>query len=136
MREGLVLGEAGAEGIDPGALENLVTLAKTEKSEALVILKNGKLVFEDYFGGKDEPIMAMSASKSFVSIAFGLLLAEGKLGSLDDLVVSTVPTFAAADPRKATMTYRHLIDTGIGLASAGTLWVDDVKSKWWSPRSR
>lgn len=114
MREGFVVGDPAAEGIDAAALARLITRAKTQHSEALVVVKNGKLVHEDYFGAADEPIVAMSASKSFTSLAYGFLLAEGKLASLDERVVTTLPGFAA-DPRKAKITYRQLLSQTSGL---------------------
>jgi CubicO group peptidase (beta-lactamase class C family) len=121
VREGFVVGDPAAEGIDDVALAKLVTKAKTQHSEALVVVKNGKLVYEEYFGKDDEPIVAMSASKSFTSLAYGFLLAEGKLASLDELVVKTLPGFASADPRKAKITYRHLLTqtSGIDTTRAG-----------------
>lgn len=114
LKEGLVVGDPEAEGIDPSALANLIARAKAQHSEALVVLKNGKLVYEDYFGLADEPIVAMSASKSFTSLAIGFLLAEGKLASLDELVSKTLPGFAQ-DSRKAKITYRHLLTQTSGI---------------------
>jgi CubicO group peptidase (beta-lactamase class C family) len=114
LKEGLVVGDPEAEGIDASALTKLVAKAKAQHSEALVVLKNGKLVYEDYFGLADEPIVAMSASKSFTSLAFGFLVAEGKLASLDELVSKTLPGLAS-DPRKAKITYRHLLTQTSGI---------------------
>jgi CubicO group peptidase (beta-lactamase class C family) len=104
-----------AEGIDTAALSRLVRDAIQEHSEALIVLRNGKLVYENYFGMADEPIYAMSASKSFVDLAYGFMLAERRLKSLDERVATLLPTFAAVDPRKAATTYRHLLSQSSGL---------------------
>ncbi|MDB4938793.1 MAG: uncharacterized protein JWP87_5765 [Labilithrix sp.] len=114
VREGFVVGEPEAEGIDGAALAKLVAKAKAQHSEALVVVKNGKLVYEEYFGHPDEPIVAMSASKSFTSLAYGFLLEDEKLASLDELVSKTLPGFAA-DPWKAKITYRHLLTQTSGI---------------------
>jgi CubicO group peptidase (beta-lactamase class C family) len=114
LREGLVVGDPAAEGIDAKALARLVAKATAQHSDALVVVKNGKLVYESYFGQKDEPIYAMSASKSFTSLAYGFLLDEGKLASLDEPIAKTLPAFAS-DPRKAKVTYRHLLSQTSGL---------------------
>ena len=114
-REGFPLGEPATEGIDRAALDALVAEARAQHSEALVVVKNGKLVVEEYFGFEDEPIMAMSASKSFTALAFAFLLEEKKLASLDEPVAKIVPGFATADPRKANITYRHLLTQTSGI---------------------
>ncbi len=115
LREGFVVGDPASEGIPDAALAKLVAKAKAQHSEALVVVKNGKLVYEDYFGLVDEPIVAMSASKSFTSLAYGFLLADGKLASLDELVSKTLPGFSTVDPRKAKITYRHLLTQTSGI---------------------
>lgn len=114
-REGIPVSTPAAEGISDSALQVLIANASTERSEGVVILRNGKVVYENYFGRIDAPIMAMSASKSFVGLAFGFLLADRKLASLDEPVVKQLPTFADADPRKASITYRHLLSHTSGL---------------------
>ncbi len=114
LDEGFVVSTPAAEGIDQAAFDKLVAKAKSEHSEAVVILRNGKLVYKDYFGTADEPIIAMSASKSFTSLAYGFLLADGKLASVDETVGKRFPAFAS-DERKAKVTYRHLLTQTAGL---------------------
>jgi len=69
-----------------------VSDAAKENSEALIVIRNGKLVYESYFGTDGAPIIANSVRKSFVSLASGFLLAEGKLASLDERVIKVVPS--------------------------------------------
>lgn len=114
-REGLPVSTPAAEGISDPALKVLIADAAAQQSDAVVILRNGKVVYEYYYSVDDSPIMAMSASKSFVALAFGYLLADGKLASLDEPVLRQLPTFADADPRKASITYRHLLSHSAGL---------------------
>lgn len=63
VREGFEVGVPAAEGIDEAALARLSAKAKAQHSQALLVVKNGKLVREEYFGAADGPIFAMSARK-------------------------------------------------------------------------
>lgn len=114
-KEGLPVSSAAGEGIDSVALARLAANAEAAASEAVVILRNGRIVYENYFGFTDDPIYAMSASKSFVSLAFGFLLTEGKLSSLDQRVETQLPHFSAVDARKAGITYRQLLTQTSGI---------------------
>lgn len=135
VRDGLVVSTPLAEGIDVGALDSLVTQAKVEHSEALIVLRNGKLVYQNYFGTVDEPILVMSVSKSMVSLAVGFLIAEGKLASLDEPVSNVLPGFADVDPRKAAITYRHLLSQTSGLDPARAFaFTNDIESRAISSR--
>jgi CubicO group peptidase (beta-lactamase class C family) len=55
----------------------------------LVVLKGGKLVHESYYlgTGPDDLRISWSVAKSFLSALFGVIMAEGAIGSLDDQVV-------------------------------------------------
>ncbi len=56
------------------------------KATSLVVLRNGKLAFEDYYLGTkpDDLRVSWSVAKSFLSAVFGIAVAEGKIRSLDD----------------------------------------------------
>ncbi|WP_458791586.1 serine hydrolase domain-containing protein [Yoonia sp. MH D7] len=60
---------------------------------SLVILKDGAIVFEDYFLGTQPRDLRInwSVSKSYLSILFGILLDEGVIASIDDPVVKYAP---------------------------------------------
>ncbi len=58
-REGIPVSTPAAEGISDSALKVLIANASAERSEGVVILRNGKVVYENYFGRIDAPIMAM-----------------------------------------------------------------------------
>ena len=54
----------------------------------IIVLKDGKVIFENYYNGNDKSTHAIvfSVSKSFVSFLIGVALEEGKIESLDDPV--------------------------------------------------
>ena len=62
-------------------------------STGLVVMANGKLVFEGYYQGNDAQSQAISWSvgKSFVSTLIGFALADGSIKSLQDPVGDYVP---------------------------------------------
>ena len=60
---------------------------------ALVVLKDGAIVYENYFKGTaaDDLRISWSVAKSFLSALVGVLVAEGKITSIDDPVTQYVP---------------------------------------------
>lgn len=80
---------------------------------ALLIVRNGYLVFEEYYQGFHHQSYhsISSATKAYTSALLGVLLAQGKIQSLDQPMLDFFPEFAAteADPRKKAVTLRHLL---------------------------
>ncbi|MGL5011933.1 MAG: serine hydrolase domain-containing protein [Paracoccaceae bacterium] len=64
----------------------------------LVILKDGQLVHESYYLGTtpDDLRISWSVAKSFLSVLFGILEAEGAFASLDDPVTKYAPALAGS----------------------------------------
>ena len=121
----LPVGDPAAEGIDPAQLAALVERAAATSSDALVILKNGKLVGEWYFGKPRTPIETMSVTKSVVGLAVGLLIDAGQVASLDVPVYGLFPEWNQG--KKRAITLRHLVDHTSGLQ------VDTVEEIYASP---
>src|SRR5512133_2225719 len=71
---------------DAAQLQAVLDRAKETQSDAVVIVRDGKLAAEWYAGGRDKKIEAMSATKSVVALAIGRLLFTGKLKSVDEPV--------------------------------------------------
>lgn len=67
-------------------------LTETDTS-ALLVLKDGEIIFEDYYltGGQDVTWLSMSVAKSFISALVGIALDEGKLTSIEDPITQYVP---------------------------------------------
>jgi CubicO group peptidase (beta-lactamase class C family) len=106
-------GTAGELGIDPAALEKLRKRAQEADSDAVVIIKDGRLVADWDFGQKRGPIEAMSATKSIVNLAIGRLIDTGKIKSLDQPVSDFYPEWKQG--RKKLITLRHLLNHTSGL---------------------
>ena len=64
----------------------------------LVILKDGRIVHESYFQftKADDRRISWSVAKSFLSVLFGIVQAEGAIASLDDPVTKYAPELAGS----------------------------------------
>ena len=110
-------------------------LAETD-TDGIAILKDGKLVFEQYFNGMTDqtPHILMSVSKSML----GLLVGELKLDT-ERQVTEILPELQSTAYRGATL--RHLLDMRAGiawdenyLATSGPI-VEYRKATGWNPAS-
>jgi CubicO group peptidase (beta-lactamase class C family) len=80
---------------------------------SLLVVRNGYLVAEGYYNGRDKNTMDMifSATKSFVSALIGIAIQEGYIDSLDQKMMDFFPEYDTPDldPRKREITIRHLL---------------------------
>lgn len=87
--------------------------------DGLLVVKDGKLVAEQYYNGftKETPHNIMSVSKSMLSAITGLAL-YGDFGlDLEDRMLDYFPEYASddLDPRKQDITVRHLLTMRMGI---------------------
>ena len=117
-------GEPAELGIDQAALERLRERARKTASDAVIIIKAGRLVADWDLGRERGPIQAMSVIKSIVNLAIGRLVDQGKIKSLDQLVYVLFPEWNQG--RKRLITGRHLLNHTGGLqCSAATGEIDN-----------
>ena len=66
---------------------------KNRSVTGLVVLKHGRMVHESYHlgTGPEDLRISWSVAKSFLSALFGVIMAEGAIGSLDDPVMQYAP---------------------------------------------
>jgi CubicO group peptidase (beta-lactamase class C family) len=121
-------------GFDPVALcqwsERRIATPR-DNIHAILVVRQGKLVFEQYFTGDDEhggrPLGQVtydrtmlhdlrSVSKTVTSLLVGITLAQKKLASLDQPIFDFFPAYAdLRTPDKARITLRHLLTMSTGL---------------------
>lgn len=84
-------------------------------TNALLILKDGSIVHEDYlnFSGPDTRFLSMSTAKSITSTLIGMALADGLIGSLDDLIVDYVPELAGGGYEGVTIRNALMMRSGV-----------------------
>ncbi|MEE9131952.1 MAG: serine hydrolase [Gemmatimonadota bacterium] len=133
---------AAEVGLDATLIEHLVRDASGgtfSGLHAIVLVKDGKMVLDEYFAGYDSSRVHYTASisKSVASIALGIAMDQGYLdgideGILDRSLVELFPEYESvltADPRKQRILLRHVLSM-----SAGFEW-DESSYPYDDPRN-
>jgi CubicO group peptidase (beta-lactamase class C family) len=78
---------------------------------ALLVLRRGVMVHEQYFNGFSRSSIgtSFSVAKSVVSLLIGMAIADGRIQSVDDPVTRYLPELLAQDLRFGRITLRHLL---------------------------
>ncbi len=100
-------------GLDEQALADVVREAERTQSDSVLVLVDGKVIVERYFGKPVGPIETMSATKSVVSMAIGKLIADGKIASVDVPLSTFFPDWKKG--AKAKVTLKHVLTHTSGL---------------------
>jgi CubicO group peptidase (beta-lactamase class C family) len=105
--------------IAPAALEAAAAYAKANNSSAFIVIHDGKLLAEHYFGGADRTtgIVSKSLAKPITALAVGRAIALGKIKSLDQPVTDFIPEWKGTPKDKIVI--RHLLDMRSGLLAQG-----------------
>lgn len=95
--------------------DSLRTQIEDFETVALLIVQNGKIIYEEYWDGynQDSMINSFSTSKSIVSLLIGIALDEKAIDSLDQKVTDFLPEFNNA--RHTDLTIRDLLTMSSGL---------------------
>ena len=128
-------------GFDPGLgarLDAAVRQGELRNLHAVLVARDGKLVVERYYIGRDErwgqPLGMVkfgpdvkhdvrSISKSVVGLLYGIALAEGKVPPPDQPLVDQFPAYKdlTADPQRRRMMIAHALSMTLG-----TDWNEDL----------
>lgn len=103
-------------------LDSIIRQSERTNSNALLIYKDNQLVYTNHFGNVNQPIEAMSASKSIVSLAVGLLVDKGFIKSIDEPVFTLYPEWKQGN--KKFITIRHLLDHTSGIQNVPNAGVE------------
>jgi len=120
-RGGFPVATPDEAGLRADALRTLLTDARASGSHAVVVVRDGRLAVEEYFGGRPHPICAMSVSKSVAQLAVAVMVREARAG-LDERMSRTFRAWRG-DRRKDKVTLRHLLTHTSGL--------DVTRAAWW-----
>lgn len=102
-------------GVAPTALEAAASWAEAQNSTALLVAREGKLVFERYWQGtgRDTRFNPQSMSKTVLALLMGIAIERGEVGSVDDPVSDYVSEWKG-EPRGA-ITLRQMLHMASGL---------------------
>ncbi len=116
------VGNLKDEGMDLAPYEQFLTAlnAQEHKMHSMLLIKNGKLVMEEYFNGFDHETRQdmRSVTKSVISLLVGIAIEKGHIGSVDDPVAKYLYEFRTAaedEPRKRMITIEHLLTMSSGM---------------------
>jgi CubicO group peptidase (beta-lactamase class C family) len=121
-----------------GSVYSLEAFLRTTDTDALVIMRDGRIIYEFYDNGMgpDTPHIFMSVSKSVVGLLAGALV-ESRALNLEDLVTRWIPEIGTTAYAGATV--RDLLDMRVGiffdedyLATAGPI-IEYRKAQNWDP---
>jgi CubicO group peptidase (beta-lactamase class C family) len=115
-------------GLDPdtiSALQRALDTPAYEDVHSVLLVQDGKLVFEEYRGayGPDSKQEVASVTKSVTSILVGIAMEQGFLdgldqGGLDQPVAALLPEYEEqirADAAKENLLFRHILSMSAGL---------------------
>lgn len=120
--DGLPVADATVMGIDTSRIGSLVRPFLTDrfgKHMSLLVMKNGRLIVEEYFGSgnRRQRHGVQSVSKSITSLLVGHGLAQRYIESIDDPIAKYLPTYQhLLTGGKEKITVRHLLTMTSGLA--------------------
>ncbi len=96
---------------------------------SLLVIKNGRLVFEEYYSFGDQKKIGLvhSVTKSVMSILIGIAIDQGTITSVDQKVFDFLPEHFTSDidPSKQDITLRHLLTM-----TPGFEWEDRGQIFW------
>jgi CubicO group peptidase (beta-lactamase class C family) len=99
------------------------------KTKGIVVIKNGYIVAESYFGNvsKDSEHMSYSMAKSFTSALVGIAIDKGMLASIDEKLCQYYEDWDCNDPEdlRSKITIRHALTLTTGLK-----WEEDWSKEW------
>jgi CubicO group peptidase (beta-lactamase class C family) len=121
----------GFESCQLCAIGNAVRNGRLRNLHGVVVVRRGRLVFEQYFTGRDEhwgsPVGDMtfgpetlhdlrSVTKSIVSLLYGIAHAQGTVGSVDRPVLDAFPELAdlRTDPARMRILVKHALTMTMG----------------------
>ena len=98
---------------------NLISEDQYFNAKSLLIVKNGKLVFETYCQNqkdRDRFGHVQSVTKSITSLVFGIVKSEGYFDSLGQTLYSIIQDKFPSNATKKSITLRHLLTMTSGLS--------------------
>ncbi len=116
------IGNIQAQDLNQVILDSIVNESSRTNSNALIIYKNEKIIYENYFNKPIQRIDAMSATKSVVSIAVILLLENGFIDSLQQPIYTIYPEWNQGNKKKITI--KHLLEHSSGLQNVSNAGIE------------
>lgn len=116
-------------------LENFV---KRTDTTSLIIIRNDKIVYEQYGKGynNDSVYTSFSMAKSVVSLMIGKAIENGNIKGVEEPVKNYIPEFADKEIGNTTIKELLLMRSGIVYDEDKFLWFGDDSLTYWHPDLR
>ncbi|MEQ8768323.1 MAG: serine hydrolase [Planctomycetota bacterium] len=105
-----------AAGLDELALERLIEASDENGTDALVVLRDGRIVCERYAERGEDALHLMSVTKLFAWFAIGKLIDERKIASIDVPLATWFEEWGEDERRSVTL--RHVLRHTSGIEHA------------------
>jgi len=122
LHDGLATGDLEGTGLDAGLLATMmhrIVAGDYPNVHSVLIIKNNKLVFEEYFYDytRDSLQEMRSASKSVISALAGIAIHQGKIRSVHETLPELLPEyhFDHPSPLKDQITLQDMLDNQSGV---------------------
>lgn len=114
------LADAGLDSEQLSAMMDHIQDGDFDNLHSLLIVKDGRLVFEEYFRGHNQSSIddVASVTKSITSIAIGIAIEQGFIKGPDQYLSDLLPSYADiinADPLKKKLQLWHLLTMTSGI---------------------
>jgi len=112
-----------------GATYDIEQFNERTKSNALLILKDGKIVYETYRNGSSPStkFISFSMGKSFTSTMVGMALEDGLIGSIDEPLTKYLPALTASAYDGVTIRDALQMVSGVEWDESAYDWTDNSK---------
>ncbi|WKZ30873.1 MAG: serine hydrolase [Candidatus Dojkabacteria bacterium] len=115
-----------------GSEVELDRLLEENDTTAFIVVKDGKIIYEEYFNEYERTSIntSFSTAKSITALMIGVAIEEGAIESLDDPVTKYLPELSDTDPDYQDVTIEDLLSmkSGIEFADHDLPWGDKPKA--------
>ena len=111
---------AHAQAMDESTLDAAAAIAASNQSDSLLVVRNGHLVFEQYWNGKTplDVQQTFSGTKSVYALLVGRAISKGYLDRLDQPVRDLVAEMPAA---QSQLTFRNVMAMASGMENSAAI---------------
>jgi CubicO group peptidase (beta-lactamase class C family) len=108
---------------------NLISLLEDTETTSFIVVKDDKIVFEEYYHGhkRNTPHILYSITKSVVSGLIGIALNDRLISSIDDPVEKYIHEFVGKEEGKVTIKQLLTMSSGYRFNNGNLPWADDCK---------
>ncbi len=114
---------------DENITMNLIYLLEDTETTSFIVIKDDKIVFEEYYRGnkRSTPHILFSVTKTFVSALIGIALNDGFISSIDEPVENYIQEFKGKEEGKITIKQLLTMTSGYRFNIGEMPWTDDCR---------